>query len=176
MEPSLATPLRPRDVDVEIPIRITQTYGRLALGGAESESDYLFNDVGNQPHEGISQRHATRRPKDQAENVGGFATLGSLSGAGFSIRMSKWFAPDMAGKNVWPQSPNPVGPNDCWVQSAVEGRNILGRAANALEDTTALNDSSGFPSASTSVGAGARQELSDPTASTSERFYRGRVE
>ncbi len=88
--------------------------GVLLWEGPESESDYLFNDVGNQPHEGISQRHATRRPKDQAENVGGFATLGSLSGAGFSIRMSKWFAPDMAGKNVWPQSPNPVGPNDCW--------------------------------------------------------------
>jgi prepilin-type N-terminal cleavage/methylation domain-containing protein len=88
--------------------------GVLLWEGPESESDYLFNDVGNQPHEGISQRHATHRPKDQTENVGGFATLGSLNGSGFTIPMSKWFSPDMAGKNVWPATPNPVGPNDCW--------------------------------------------------------------
>jgi prepilin-type N-terminal cleavage/methylation domain-containing protein len=88
--------------------------GILLWEGPESESDYLFNDVGNQPHEGISQRHATRRPKDQTENVGGIATLGSLSGAALTVKMSKWFSPDMAGKNVWPAAANPQGPNDCW--------------------------------------------------------------
>jgi prepilin-type N-terminal cleavage/methylation domain-containing protein len=89
--------------------------GILLWEGPESEENYLFNDVGNMPHEGIAQRHAgSRRPKDQKENVGGIAPLGSLSGAGYTVRMSKWFSPELAGKNIWPNSPNPAGPNDAW--------------------------------------------------------------
>ncbi|HKS36222.1 MAG TPA: type II secretion system protein, partial [Verrucomicrobiae bacterium] len=72
--------------------------GILQWEGPESEEQYLFNDVGNQPHEGISQRHGgSRRPKDQKENVGGIAPLGSLSGAAYTVKMSKWFSPDLAG-------------------------------------------------------------------------------
>jgi len=89
--------------------------GILLWEGPESESDYLFNDVGSTPHEGISQRHASaRRPKDQKENVGGIAPLGSLSGSAYTVRMSRWLSPDLAGKNIWPASPNPSGPNDAW--------------------------------------------------------------
>jgi prepilin-type N-terminal cleavage/methylation domain-containing protein len=89
--------------------------GILLWEGPESEADYLFNDVSNTPHEGISQRHAgNRRPKDQTHDVGGIAPLGSLSGAAFTVKMSKWFSPDMAGKAIWPATANPVGPNDCW--------------------------------------------------------------
>jgi hypothetical protein len=89
--------------------------GILLWEGPESESAYLFNDVGNQPHEGISQRHAgTRRPKDQTENVGGIAPLGSLSGSAYTVKMSKWFSPELAGKNIWPMTPNATGPNDAW--------------------------------------------------------------
>jgi prepilin-type N-terminal cleavage/methylation domain-containing protein len=89
--------------------------GILLWEGPESESQYLFNDVGNQPHEGISQRHAgMRRPKDQTQNVGGIAPLGSLSGSAYTVKMSKWFSPDLAGKNIWPNTPNPSGPNDAW--------------------------------------------------------------
>jgi len=89
--------------------------GILLWEGPESEDQYLFNDVSNSPHEGISQRHAgTRRPANQKDFVGGIAPLGSLSGAGFTVKMEKWFSPDLAGKNVWPASPNPNGPNDAW--------------------------------------------------------------
>jgi prepilin-type N-terminal cleavage/methylation domain-containing protein len=88
--------------------------GILLWEGPEAESGYLYNDVGNQPHEGISQRHATHRPKDQTQDAGGFAPLGSVSGASFTVRMAQWFSPQMAGKNIWPANPNPAGPNDCW--------------------------------------------------------------
>jgi len=89
--------------------------GILLWEGPESESQYLFNDLGNQPHEGISQRHAgNRRPTDQKDNVGGIAPLGSLSGSAYTVKMSKWFSPELAGKNIWPLTANPQGPNDCW--------------------------------------------------------------
>jgi prepilin-type N-terminal cleavage/methylation domain-containing protein len=88
--------------------------GILLWEGPEAESGYLYNDVGNQPHEGISQRHASHRPKDQTQDAGGFAPLGSLSGASLTVRMAQWFSPQMAGKNIWPANPNPDGPNDCW--------------------------------------------------------------
>ena len=93
--------------------------GILLWEGPESEEAYLYNDVGNHPHEGVSQRHAgNRRPKDQKENVGGIAPVGSLSGSGYTIKMEKWFSPDLAGKNIWPNSPNPNGPNDAWFNPA----------------------------------------------------------
>jgi prepilin-type N-terminal cleavage/methylation domain-containing protein len=89
--------------------------GILLWEGPESEEQYLFNDVSNSPHEGISQRHAgRRRPANQKDFVGGIAPLGSLAGAGFTIKMEKWFSPEYAGKNVWPAAPNPAGPNDAW--------------------------------------------------------------
>jgi prepilin-type N-terminal cleavage/methylation domain-containing protein len=89
--------------------------GVLLWEGPESEESYLFNDVGNHPHEGVSQRHGgNRRPKDQKEYVGGIAPLGNLSGAGFAVKMTKWFSPQLAGNNIWPTAPNPAGPNDAW--------------------------------------------------------------
>jgi len=92
-----------------------RTTGILLWEGPESEEQYLFNDVSNSPHEGICQRHGgNRRPKNQADFVGGIAPLGSLSGSAYTVKMQKWFSPDLAGKNVWPKSPNHIGPNDAW--------------------------------------------------------------
>ena len=89
--------------------------GILLWEGPESESNYLFNDVSNSPHEGVSQRHGgSRRPRDQADEVGGIAPVGVLDGSSRSIRMSKWFSPELAGTSIWPSSPNPDGPNDAW--------------------------------------------------------------
>jgi prepilin-type N-terminal cleavage/methylation domain-containing protein len=74
-----------------------------------------FNDVSNSPHEGVSQRHGgARRPSDQRDYVGGIAPVASLSGAGYAVPMKKWFTPELAGKNIWPATPNPDGPNDAW--------------------------------------------------------------
>jgi prepilin-type N-terminal cleavage/methylation domain-containing protein len=92
-----------------------RTTGILLWEGPESESGFLFNDVGNQPHEGVSQRHGgSRRPTDQTQNVGGIAPVGSLSGSAYTVKMFKWFSPDLAGKNIWPATANPKGPNDAW--------------------------------------------------------------
>jgi prepilin-type N-terminal cleavage/methylation domain-containing protein len=89
--------------------------GILLWEGPESEEQYLFNDVGNMPHEGIAQRHVgARRPKDQKENVGGIAPLGSLLVTSYTVKMSKWFSPELAGSSIWPASANPKGPNDAW--------------------------------------------------------------
>lgn len=93
--------------------------GFLIWEGPESEESYLFNDVSNSPHEGISQRHVgSRRPKDQKEHVGGIAPVGSLSGSSYTVPMRKWFSPELAGANIWPLTPNPAGPNDAWYNPA----------------------------------------------------------
>ena len=93
--------------------------GILLWEGNEDETDYLFNDLGNTPHEGISQRHGSgRNARTQSQDVGGIATMGNLSGSAFTIKMQKWFSPDLAGKNIWPLPPNPVGPNDAWYNPA----------------------------------------------------------
>jgi type II secretory pathway pseudopilin PulG len=83
---------------------------------APAEMDqYLFNDVGSSPFEGISQRHAnTRKAKNQTENVGGVATFGDLSGRAYAMKFSKWFTREYAGSTVWPQTPAFDGPNDAW--------------------------------------------------------------
>jgi prepilin-type N-terminal cleavage/methylation domain-containing protein len=89
--------------------------GILLWEGNEDETAYLFNDLGNQPHEGISQRHGgSRAAKTQDDNVNGICPLGSLTGAGFTVKMSKWFSPELAGSHIWPAGQNPQGPNDAW--------------------------------------------------------------
>ncbi|MSU34484.1 MAG: type II secretion system protein [Pedosphaera sp.] len=97
-----------------------RTTGILLWEAPEHENDYLFNDVGNQPHEGVSQRHGNgRRAKDQTDTgAGGIATFGNLSGASFTLNLKKWFSPEYAGKNVWPATANPVGPNDAYYNPA----------------------------------------------------------
>lgn len=93
--------------------------GLLMWEGPESEEAYLFNDLGNTPHEGVSQRHGgARRPRSQKDNVAGIAPVGALSGTAFSLKMHKWFTPELAGKNIWPSNPNPAGPNDAWYNPA----------------------------------------------------------
>ena len=103
--------------------QLTSTYklglmrptGILMWEGPESESSSLFNDVGNQPHEGISQRHgANRRPKDQTEQIGGIAPVGRLDGSASALGMKLWFSPAYAGKPIWPATAKFDGPNDCW--------------------------------------------------------------
>jgi len=92
-----------------------RTTGILLWEANEDMTDYNFNDGGNQPSEGISQRHATSRyAKAQTDLIGGIATCGTLSGTATKIKISRWFSPDLAGTHVWPAFPNPAGPNDAW--------------------------------------------------------------
>jgi prepilin-type N-terminal cleavage/methylation domain-containing protein len=84
-------------------------------------TSFNFNDGGNTPHEGISQRHAANRvAKAQNDDVGGVATFGNLSGSAFTIPMRRWFSPQFAGKNIWPLGPSFIGPNDAWYNPAVK--------------------------------------------------------
>jgi len=93
--------------------------GILLWEANEDMTAYNFNDVGNQPHEGISQRHASSRVATaQTDIVGGIATFGTLSGAGTTIKISRWFSPELAGRNIWPATANPIGPNDAWYNPA----------------------------------------------------------
>ena len=89
--------------------------GLLMWEADEMQSEYVFNDASSTPHEGISRRHAsTRIAKDQTDKVGGVATFGNLSGAAFTIPLSKWLSRDMAGTSIWPATPVFDGPNDAW--------------------------------------------------------------
>lgn len=93
--------------------------GILMWEAPEEEEAYLFNDTGNTPHEGVSQRHGGGRvAKTQKDNVGGVATMGNLSGSSYVIKRAKWFTPQLAGRAVWPDAPNPDGPNDAWFNPA----------------------------------------------------------
>src|SRR2546421_3027452 len=89
--------------------------GILLWEANEDMTAYNFNDGGNQPSEGISQRHATSRfATSQTDLIGGIATCGTLSGTATKIKISRWFSPDLAGTHVWPANFNPAGPNDAW--------------------------------------------------------------
>jgi len=89
--------------------------GMLMWEAPAEQSQYLFNDVGSSPFEGISQRHANvKRAKDQTENVNGVATFGDLSGRAYAMKFSKWFTRQYAGTTVWPANPAFDGPNDAW--------------------------------------------------------------
>ena len=89
--------------------------GILLWEANEDMTAYNFNDGGNQPSEGISQRHATSRyASSQTDLIGGIATFGTLSGTATKIKIARWFSPDLAGTHVWPAAFNPAGPNDAW--------------------------------------------------------------
>jgi prepilin-type N-terminal cleavage/methylation domain-containing protein len=95
--------------------------GILMWEAPEDEERYNFNDTGNTPHEGISQRHGGGRvAKNQKDNVGGIATMGNLSGASYVVKMRKWFSPELAGTAIWDSAPNPAGPNDAWYNPATK--------------------------------------------------------
>jgi prepilin-type N-terminal cleavage/methylation domain-containing protein len=95
--------------------------GILMWEAPEDEEAYNFNDTGNTPHEGISQRHGGGRvAKSQKDNVGGVATMGNLTGASYVIKMNKWFSPQLAGTAIWPDAPNAAGPNDAWYNPATK--------------------------------------------------------
>jgi prepilin-type N-terminal cleavage/methylation domain-containing protein len=89
--------------------------GMLIWEGPAEMDQFLFNDVGSSPHEGISQRHANfKKAKSQVENAGGVATFGDLSGRAYTMKFPKWFTRQYAGTGVWPNNPAFDGPNDAW--------------------------------------------------------------
>ncbi len=57
----------------------------------DENDPFYFNDAGNQPHEGISQRHAGGRSEDNRTNVGGRAAVGVIMGAAENLTYQKFY-------------------------------------------------------------------------------------
>ena len=82
--------------------------GNIIQWETDDTTPFWFNDAGNQPAEGISQRHVTGGTnKNNRQDVGGASTVGIVSGASINLSYKKFYA--MAGFG----GPPPV-PNDIW--------------------------------------------------------------
>lgn len=57
----------------------------------DENDPFYFNDAGNQPHEGISQRHAGGRSDDTTTNVGGRSAVGNIMGAAENLTFLKFY-------------------------------------------------------------------------------------
>ncbi len=62
---------------------------------ADEMTPFFFNDAGNQPHEGISQRHSSAKTVSTATDVGGSAAMGMMSGSAQNVKYKKFY--DLAG-------------------------------------------------------------------------------
>ncbi|MBI2925370.1 MAG: type II secretion system protein [Verrucomicrobia bacterium] len=70
----------------------------------------FFNDAGNEPWEGISQRHAGGRATSSTTDVKGSSVVGLIGGSAQSLRYKRFY--DLAGRHGVP--PVIPGPNDLW--------------------------------------------------------------
>src|SRR5947207_14197241 len=67
-----------------------RTTGILLWEANQDMTDYNFNDSGNQPSEGISQRHATiRNATSQTDLIGGIAHFRTLAGSATQNNISR---------------------------------------------------------------------------------------
>ena len=57
----------------------------------DENDPFYFNDAGNQPHEGISQRHGGGRSEDNRTNVGGRSAVGLIMGAAQNLTFQKFY-------------------------------------------------------------------------------------
>ena len=81
--------------------------GNIIQWETDDTTPFWFNDAGNQPAEGISQRHVTGGTnKNNRQDVGGASTVGIVSGASVNLTYKKFYA--MAGFGGPPAVPNDV--------------------------------------------------------------------
>ena len=57
----------------------------------DENDPFYFNDAGNQPHEGISQRHGGAPTKDNTTNMGGRATVGTIMGSAQNLTYQRFY-------------------------------------------------------------------------------------
>jgi hypothetical protein len=82
--------------------------GDIVQWETDDTEPFWFNDAGNQPSQGISQRHKTGGTnKNNRQDVGGAATVGIVSGASVNLTYKKFYAMALTG-------PAPAAPNDIW--------------------------------------------------------------
>ena len=70
----------------------------IQLWEANEYDSFWFNDAGNQPHEGISQRHAGGNARAVTGDVKGGAVVGAVGGHAVLMKFRKYY--DMAGVNA----------------------------------------------------------------------------
>jgi prepilin-type N-terminal cleavage/methylation domain-containing protein len=82
----------------------------IMLWEANEQDPFWFNDAGNQPHEGVSQRHAGGDPKNVTVDVKGGAIIGEFGGSARMIKYQRFREMErFSGRNeLWntPGSPN----------------------------------------------------------------------
>ena len=82
--------------------------GDIVQWETDDTNPFWFNDAGNQPHEGISQRHVTTGTNRQGhQDVGGASTVGIVSGASVNLTYKKFYA-------MAQTSGRPTVKNDIW--------------------------------------------------------------
>ncbi len=94
----------------------------------DENTPFLFNDAGNRPDEGISQRHSATAPQDSYTDVGGRSSVGAVGGHAVNMTFREFYL--MVGKgrrgalkpaNSFPQQPAEL-PNDLyWMPGSTRG-------------------------------------------------------
>ena len=100
----------------------------LIMWETDENTPFLFNDAGNRPDEGISQRHAGSIPKDSYTDVGGRSAVGAIGGHAVNMTFREFYL--MVGKgrrgglqpaNAFPTQPDLL-PNDLyWMPGSARG-------------------------------------------------------
>jgi len=82
--------------------------GNIVQWETDDSNPFWFNDAGNQPAEGISQRHVTSSTaRNNRDDVGGASTVGIVSGSSLNLTYKKFYAMAQTGGR-------PTVPNDIW--------------------------------------------------------------
>jgi prepilin-type N-terminal cleavage/methylation domain-containing protein len=94
------------------PYKVSQFKGTdIVLWETDELTPFYFNDAGNQPIEGLSQRHAGGNPRTSTMDVNGGAIVGNVGGSSMMIKWLKFR--QMAGnapRGNWPNNQN----DDVW--------------------------------------------------------------
>jgi len=94
----------------------------------DENTPFLFNDAGNRPDEGISQRHASSIPKDSYTDVGGRSSVGAIGGHAVNMTFREFYSMVGRGRRSelqpaasFPQQPTEL-PNDLyWMPGSDRG-------------------------------------------------------
>lgn len=94
----------------------------------DENTPFLFNDAGNRPDEGISQRHSSSIPKSSYTDVGGRSSVGAIGGHTINMTFREFYS--MVGKGrrgglqpaaSFPTQPDQL-PNDLyWMPGSARG-------------------------------------------------------
>ncbi len=95
-----------------VPYKLSQFKGTdILLWEANEMEEFWFNDAGNQPSEGVSQRHAGGNPANVTQSVNGGAIIGRFGGSSQFIKFELFR--QMAGIALSGNYPTTLN-NDLW--------------------------------------------------------------